>query len=142
MKTLNLLLAGLIVLAFALTSCQKDNGLMPESSTELKTNDKDTDPKWIADPLSSYPNPFYDVTTIKYKVEESTKVKLIVYSPGNMNLTYLVDEYLRPGTYTAEFDATGLPAGQYIVHLRIGKLVFKEKMKKVVSFEEDPPISD
>lgn len=141
MKTLNLLLAGLFVLAFALTSCQKDNGLLPESNTELKTHDKDQGP-WTADPLSSYPNPFIDVTTISYKVEVSTKVTLVVYSPGNMGITYLVSEYLRPGTYKAEFDATGLPAGQYVVHLRIGKLVFKEKMKKIVSFEADPPIID
>lgn len=138
MKTLNLLIASLFVLALAFTSCQKDNSFQDEFNSELKTNDKDNDPEWIADPIDSYPNPFLDVTTIKYKVEKPTKVILVVYSPDNNGLTYLVNTWMREGSYETVFDATGLPAGQYVAHLRIGNLVFKEKMKKIESTESNP----
>jgi len=138
MKTLKLILASLFVLALAFTSCQKDNSMQSELNSELKTNDNGTPSPWIADPLNSYPNPFTDVTTIKYKVEKPTKVILVVYSPGNNGLTYLVNTWMREGSYEVQFDATGLPAGEYVAHLRIGNLVFKEKMKKVVSTESNP----
>lgn len=138
MKTLNLVLASLFVLTLAFTSCQKDNSLQPELNSELKTNDSGTPSDWIADPLNSYPNPFTDVTTIKYRVEKPSKVILIVYSPGNHELTYLVNTWMREGRYEVQFDATGMPAGQYVAHLRIGNLVFKEKMEKVVSTESNP----
>jgi hypothetical protein len=138
MKTLKLLIASLFVLTQALTSCQKDNSLQQDYNAELKTNDKDNDPEWIADPVSSYPNPFVDVTTIKYKVEKPSKVILVVYSPGFNGITYLVNTFLREGSYEVEFDASGMPAGEYVAHLRIGKLVFKEKMKKVTSTESNP----
>lgn len=137
MKTLKFVLAGLFFLTLAFTSCQKDNSLQSDLNSELKTNDKDGAPHWIADPLNSYPNPFTDVTTIKYKVEKPSKVILVVYSPGNNGLTYLVNTWMREGRYEVEFDATGLPAGEYVAHLRIGNLVFKEKMKKVESTESN-----
>ena len=142
MKTLNLVLAGFLLIALAFTSCQKDNELMSETNAVLKTNDKDGGSPWLADPLSNYPNPFTDVTMIKYKVETASKVVLVVASPENNNLTYLVQTFLRPGEYEAEFDATGLPSGMYVAHLRIGDRVFKENMKKVTSTESNSHLAD
>ena len=140
MKTLNLLIASLFVLALALTSCQKDNDLLAETNAEFKSDD--IDPGWTPDPLKSYPNPFNDVTTITYKLQKKAKVTLVVYSPGYMGITYLVSEFKQKGTYNVEFDATGLPAGIYVAQLRIDKSVFKEKMKKVDSFESNPHLTD
>jgi hypothetical protein len=138
MKTLNFVLASLFILTLAFTSCQKDNSLQTEFTSELKSHDKDGDPDWIADPINNYPNPFKDVTTIKYKVEKPSKVILVVYSPGNNGITYLVNTFLREGLYEVEFDASDLPAGQYIANLRIGSLSFNEKMRKVASTESNP----
>lgn len=142
MKTLNFVLAGFLVLALAFTSCQKDNEFLSESNAVLKTDDKDGGPDWIADPLTSYPNPFTDITTVKYRVDQPSKVVLVVVSPDNNNLTYLVQAFMRPGSYQIKFDATGWPAGEYVAHLRIGNRVFKEKMKKVTSTSSDPHLTN
>jgi len=143
MKTLNLVLAGFLLLALAFTSCQKDNEILPQATSELKTNDKDDGGSpWLADPIKSYPNPFLDKTTISYKVEKASRVVLVVANPADNSLTYLVQTFLRPGKYEVEFDATGLPSGMYIAHLRIGDRVFKEKMKKVTSTESNSHLAD
>ena len=47
----------------------------------------------------NFPNPFTKETTIKYKLEKSGHVQLIVYDQTGRNLKTLVNQYQIPGSY-------------------------------------------
>ena len=60
----------------------------------------------------NYPNPFNPVTKIKFDIPANVKsqtsnVKLIIYDILGREITTLVNEALKPGSYEAEWPATG-----------------------------------
>jgi len=65
----------------------------------------------------NYPNPFNPVTTIKYQVKNSSFVKLAVYDMMGRELKAIVNENQQPGTYTVQFDGTGISSGTYFYRL-------------------------
>jgi len=74
----------------------------------------------------NYPNPFNPTTKIKFTLPvtlrevEGSLVTLKVYDVLGNEITTLVNEEKKPGTYEVEFDATRLPSGIYFYQLRIG----------------------
>jgi hypothetical protein len=105
----------------------------------------------------NYPNPFNPTTTIKYSLpagevdipvssgqytvgskknpssnhsitQTSTMVQLIVYDILGRKVATLVNERQRPGSYTANFDASHLPSGTYIYRLTAGSFTQSRKM--------------
>jgi hypothetical protein len=63
------------------------------------------------------PNPFNQMTDIRYQMAENRYVSLKVYDTAGRLVTTLVDEEQLPGNYTATFDGEGLAAGIYMVKL-------------------------
>jgi hypothetical protein len=61
----------------------------------------------------NYPNPFNPSTTIKYELPGAANVKLIVYNMLGEIVTTLVNEQKPAGTYTVQFDGSGLSSGVY-----------------------------
>jgi hypothetical protein len=61
----------------------------------------------------NYPNPFNPVTNIKFQIAKSSNVKLIVFDISGKEATTLVNEYLQPGTYEADWDAEKYASGVY-----------------------------
>jgi hypothetical protein len=78
--------------------------------------------------LQNYPNPFNPKTFIRFKLEESEFVKLIVYNVLGQKVQTLVDEELSFGTHLVSFDASDLSSGVYFYKLEAGKHSSVKKM--------------
>ncbi len=84
--------------------------------------------------LPNYPNPFNPTTSIGYTVGVVSRqslvvssqwsaagwVRLAVYDLLGREVAVLVDGQKEPGTYTAVWDASGMPSGVYLVRLQSG----------------------
>ncbi len=79
--------------------------------------------------LQNYPNPFNPSTTIRYKIMEAGRVRLLVYDILGNELALLIDAMKGSGEYQVEFDASGFAGGIYFCRLTVdGKLVAVNKL--------------
>jgi hypothetical protein len=83
----------------------------------------------------NYPNPFNPSTRIAYTVggvgnQESgfSDVRLVVYDVVGREVAVLVNEHKAPGTYSTQFDGTGLSSGVYFYRLTAGPNIQSRKM--------------
>jgi hypothetical protein len=76
----------------------------------------------------NYPNPFNPVTTIKYVVPESGKIRLAVFNPLGEEVATLVDEFKEAGVHRVNFNASGLNSGVYVYQLSAGNFSQIRKM--------------
>ena len=84
--------------------------------------------------LQNYPNPFNPTTTIKYSIPQlgiesgSARVTLKIYDILGREIRTLVNARQKPGNYSVQFNATGLPSGIYFYKLKVGEFVKVKKM--------------
>jgi hypothetical protein len=94
--------------------------------------------------LTIYPNPSFSRSEIKYQVGGPARagsplrfdqrsavggnVKVTVHDITGKQIRILADEVQAPGEHSVHFDASGLPAGIYVVRLEAGDAVVTEKM--------------
>ncbi len=76
----------------------------------------------------NYPNPFNPVTNIKFDIQKSSDVKIIISDIMGREITTLVNEQLKPGTYRIDWDAINYPSGVYFYRLTAGDFVETKKM--------------
>ncbi len=76
----------------------------------------------------NYPNPFNPSTTINFNLDKAGKILLSVINPLGETVAVIDDQYLEPGTYTRNFDASSLPAGTYFYSLRVNENYVVKKM--------------
>lgn len=95
-----------------LTSVEYTNEILP-SKFELYQN---------------YPNPFNPVTYISYDLPIDTKVQLKVYNALGQEITTLVDEFQKAGSYLKSFDASNLTSGVYFYRLLTEYFTQEKKM--------------
>ena len=69
---------------------------------------------------SNYPNPFNPVTTIPFKIPESSEVRIDVFNIIGERVQMLVNEQKDAGSYTVDFDGSRLASGIYIVRFQAG----------------------
>ena len=67
--------------------------------------------------FQNYPNPFNPATNIKYQIANNSFVELKIYSILGKEITTLVNEKQKPGTYEVTFDGSGLSSGIYFYRL-------------------------
>jgi subtilisin-like proprotein convertase family protein len=65
----------------------------------------------------NYPNPFNPNTRIKFSVPKSSQIRLNVYDMLGKEVTTLVDNFLKAGTYETDFNASNLASGIYLYKL-------------------------
>ena len=65
----------------------------------------------------NYPNPFNPTTTIEFSMPEATAVRLAVYDMLGREVKVLVNGVVPAGRQTVQFDATGLPSGNYLYRM-------------------------
>jgi len=70
--------------------------------------------------VTCYPNPFRDLTTIRYQIPGEGVVKLSVYNVYGQEITTLVNKKQTAGIYNVAFSADMLPAGYYFCRLTAG----------------------
>lgn len=76
----------------------------------------------------NYPNPFNPVTTIDYRLSTDGTVDLSVYNLQGQKVATLVNQYQQSGSHSAQFDATSLSSGVYVVQFKAGEIVSRKKM--------------
>jgi photosystem II stability/assembly factor-like uncharacterized protein len=81
----------------------------------------------------NYPNPFNPVTIIKFDIPPSKgargmMVRLLIYDILGRELTALVNEELKPGTYEVSWDGSNYPSGVYFYRLTAGDYTETRKM--------------
>ncbi|MGA2668071.1 MAG: T9SS type A sorting domain-containing protein [Ignavibacteria bacterium] len=76
----------------------------------------------------NYPNPFNPVTKIDYSIAQRGVVKIQVYDILGRNVAVLVNSELNPGSYSVNFDATGLSSGIYFYRMTSGDFISTKKM--------------
>lgn len=65
----------------------------------------------------NYPNPFNPSTTIEYEISSASLVQLKVFDILGNEIQTLVNNYLAPGKYSSNFDASKLSSGVYFYTL-------------------------
>ena len=67
--------------------------------------------------LQNYPNPFNPSTTIRFDLNKSYNVKLIIFDIQGKEIATLVNEKLNPGIYKVDWNASAYPSGVYFYKL-------------------------
>ena len=78
----------------------------------------------------NYPNPFNPNTNIKFSLINNSSVTLKVYNSLGKEVSVLVNEVLKSGTYEVTFYAENLPSGVYYYRLDAGE--FKDTKRMVI----------
>ncbi|HEY3249512.1 MAG TPA: SBBP repeat-containing protein [Ignavibacteria bacterium] len=83
--------------------------------------------------LQNYPNPFNPATKIRFSISSlqgtrMSMVRLVIYDILGREITTLVNEWLKPGIYEVEWDATNYPSGVYFYKLETSEFVDARKM--------------
>ena len=65
----------------------------------------------------NYPNPYSSVTHFEFKVAEAGDVSFGIYDTRGILVKQLVSKVLNAGTYTTEWNSSGMPSGVYLAKL-------------------------
>lgn len=76
----------------------------------------------------NYPNPFNPVTNIEFSIVESAFVNLVIFNALGQQVTTLVNQDLKAGSYKYDFNASNLPSGTYYYRLTSGDFTQTNKM--------------
>ena len=76
----------------------------------------------------NYPNPFNPSTTIKYDLARKTRVKLVVYDILGREISTLVDETQKAGSYRVLWNANRFASGVYLYRLQAGNYSTTKKL--------------
>ena len=78
--------------------------------------------------LQNYPNPFNPSTTIQFDLPKNSEVTLNIFNILGEEVATLISGRLSAGSYSYEWDASGLASGIYLYRLQAGKYVETRKM--------------
>ena len=65
----------------------------------------------------NYPNPFNPVTKINFDIPKQSNTKIVIYDLLGREITTLVNEQLKPGSYSVNWDGTVYASGVYFYSL-------------------------
>jgi subtilisin family serine protease len=75
----------------------------------------------------NYPNPFNPVTKIDYDLPKDSKVKISVYDASGREISVLVNDNLKAGFYTADFNGSNFASGIYFYRIVSGNFIETKK---------------
>lgn len=79
----------------------------------------------------NYPNPFNPTTNFELRIPNFGFVRLTIYDVLGREIAALVNEELKPGTYTIRWDASELPSGVYFYRLVATGYVVTKRMQLI-----------
>lgn len=82
------------------------------------TDAQDLAPSFVLE--QNNPNPFNPSTTIRFEIESACHANLTVYDVAGRKVAVLVDEYMKPGSYSINWKPANLASGVYFYMLRAG----------------------
>ncbi len=86
--------------------------------------------KFIANTLLNFPNPFQNQTTIEYELTQEGNVSLDLLDVNGRFIKHLYKGKKPQGTYSKQFDVSGLTPGLYLIRLQSGNAIVYRKMIK------------
>ena len=95
---------------------------------EVTSNEDVTEAPRTYDLEQNYPNPFNPATKINYSIPENSHVTIEVFNVIGRRVATLVDREMVPGSYTVNFDASGLSSGLYFYRMQAGSTLKTKKM--------------
>ncbi|PID30027.1 MAG: hypothetical protein CR982_01755, partial [Candidatus Cloacimonadota bacterium] len=98
----------------------EDSSLMPTSTEEVLPNGLSLS--------QNYPNPFNPTTTISFNLPMESDVKLEVYNTKGEMVKSLLNNSMKSGTHSIEFNGSNLSSGVYYYKLTVGKENHVKKM--------------
>lgn len=93
------------------------------ATTALSTATEDEALPRVFSLEANYPNPFNDITTIRYDVPRPEEVRVTVYDVLGRRIAMLVNAERAAGRYELRFDARDLAPGMYAYRLEAGSFV-------------------
>lgn len=69
--------------------------------------------------LTNYPNPFNPSTSIAFRIQEPSRVKLEVFDALGRSIVKLLDEVVQPGEHSSVFNGEDLASGIYYYRLTV-----------------------
>lgn len=124
-----------VTVAFALACGQNVSDLRNEFSLarskyqEIVTSVENENVQPLTYALSqNYPNPFNPSTVIQFQIPEAGKVSLKVYDVTGREIKTLINEYIQPGYFEANFEGAGLSSGVYFYELKVNNYRQSRKM--------------
>jgi photosystem II stability/assembly factor-like uncharacterized protein len=99
-----------------------DNGLILRTDNWVTWTDPNTGEVYPSQFTlhQNYPNPFNPITNFEFQITNSEFVNLSIYNLLGQKVATLVDKKLPAGSYTVQWDATGISSGVYIYTLETG----------------------
>lgn len=91
------------------------SGQLPDGAVGI--DDKEMVRENIAPQVSAYPNPFSNITTVKYEIASGTPVQLIVYNILGERVRVMDLGYQNTGIHETTFEQGNLNAGMYILQI-------------------------
>ncbi|MFC2092744.1 right-handed parallel beta-helix repeat-containing protein [Bacteroidota bacterium] len=76
----------------------------------------------------NFPNPFNPTTNIRFDVQQSSYIKLIVFDILGKEVATLVSGKFRAGSYEVDWNASNYPSGVYFYTLQAGEYIETKKM--------------
>lgn len=92
----------------------------------LVHNNTETPEKFFL--YQNYPNPFNPTTNIKFDIVKAGDVKLTVFDVTGRSVQTLVNEQLSAGSYSYDFNASGLASGIYFYKVETPEFTSIKKM--------------
>jgi hypothetical protein len=83
----------------------------------------------------NYPNPFNPSTNFRFSIAQTGHASLKVYNVLGIEVASLVNEQKDPGTFSVNWNASGLPSGIYLYRLSVASdkgQVFEQSKKLVL----------
>lgn len=78
--------------------------------------------------LQNYPNPFNPATTISFTLPSRSFVSLKVFDGLGREVATIVSGEMSAGSYSKQWDASGLPSGVYFYRLQAGSFTETKKL--------------
>ncbi len=76
----------------------------------------------------AYPNPFNPSTTISYSLPETAEIQLSIYNLLGQKVVELINQEMKAGTYSVDWNTKNVSSGNYIVTLKTNSKVLTEKV--------------
>jgi photosystem II stability/assembly factor-like uncharacterized protein len=124
---INLFYDGSMVYAYAIN--QYDQVIKLEDPTGVQTVNSNVPSEYKLG--QNYPNPFNPSSKIRFSLPKADFVSLTVFDLLGREVTSLIKEELKPGTYEVEWDASNYPSGVYFYKLTSGDYTETKKMMLV-----------
>jgi hypothetical protein len=76
----------------------------------------------------NYPNPFNPTTKIRFSIPQEAQVSLKIYNVLGQEVASLINERLKAGNYSSEFNASKVASGVYFYRIEAGSFSMTKKM--------------